>query len=71
MILTGTGQRFRRDREAGGWRCVEHPDLLMLPGGRYLVSGREFDSLAEALLHSGLVPPRCPSSAGLAANASK
>lgn len=55
MILTETGHHFRRDRDAGGWRCVEHPDLLLLPGARYLVGGMEFDSLEEALLQNGLV----------------
>lgn len=55
MILTETGRHFRRDREAGVWRCVEHPELLMLPGGRYTVAGREFESLADALLQNGLV----------------
>ena len=36
MIATETGLHFRKNGDH--WRCVEYPDLLMLPGaGRYRV----------------------------------
>lgn len=48
MILTESGLRFRRG--AGHWRCVEYPDLVMLPGPeRYSVGEQEFAALSEAL----------------------
>jgi hypothetical protein len=46
VILTEFGLHFTR--EGDHWRCVEHPALVMLPGDRYEVEGREFDTLAEA-----------------------
>ena len=39
-------------KEDDHWRCVEYPDLLMLPGPeRYRVGERTFASLDEALRH--------------------
>ena len=37
-------------REGDHWRCVEYPELLMLPGpDRYRVAERTFGSFDEAL----------------------
>jgi len=47
VILTEYGLHFRKDGDR--WRCVERPDLLMLPGDRYTVDGQGFNSLAEAV----------------------
>jgi len=47
MILTELGLHFAK--EGDRWRCVEWPGLTMLPGDRYEVDGRDFNSLAEAL----------------------
>ena len=43
------GLHFTRDGDH--WRCVEYPDLLMLPGERYRVGDRTVGSLDEALRH--------------------
>ena len=61
MILTETGHHFRR--EPDGWRCVEYPELVMLPGGDYRVAGVVFGTLAAALkvAREGLpLVPTCP-----------
>jgi hypothetical protein len=51
MIVTEHGLQFRR--EGNRWRCVEHPELLMLGGvGLYALAGEEdrtFGDLQEAL----------------------
>jgi len=47
VIPTEQGLHFRKDGDR--WRCVEWPGLTMLPGDRYEVDGREFDSLTKAL----------------------
>ncbi len=51
MIVTEHGLQFRR--EGDRWRCVEHPDLLMLSGaGLYAIAGdedRTFSDVLEAL----------------------
>ncbi len=51
MILTEHGLRFRR--AATRWRCIEHPELEMLPGsGLYAIVGqddRTFQDAREAL----------------------
>jgi hypothetical protein len=47
MIPTEQGLHFARDGHR--WRCVEYPDLVMLPGDRYEVEGQGFKSLAEAV----------------------
>jgi hypothetical protein len=43
--------QFQRDGDR--WRCVEHPDLLMLGGaGRFAIAGKEdttFGDVQEAL----------------------
>lgn len=36
-------------KEATHWRCVEWPDLLMLPGERYRVGEQGFATLDAAL----------------------
>jgi hypothetical protein len=43
MILTEGGLHFAKDGDH--WRCVEHPDLAMLRGGRYRAGEREYGSL--------------------------
>jgi hypothetical protein len=45
MILTEQGLRFAKHGDH--WRCVEHPDLVMLCGERYRVREREYGSLDE------------------------
>jgi hypothetical protein len=50
MILTELGLHFTKDGDRR--RCVERPELVMLPGGRCLVDGQGFDSLAGALQRS-------------------
>ncbi len=51
MIVTEHGLQFRRDGDC--WRCVEHPELLLLGGGGlYALAGEEdrtFSDLQEAL----------------------
>ena len=51
MIVTEHGLQFQRDGDR--WRCVEHPDLLMLGGaGRFAIAGEEdttFGDVQEAL----------------------
>ena len=51
MIVTEHGLQFRRDGEC--WRCVEHPELVMLGGaGLYALAGeddRTFSDVKEAL----------------------
>jgi len=47
MTLTEDGLHFRR--EGDHWRCVEHPDLVMLRGGGYEVDGQGFAPLCVAL----------------------
>ena len=37
--------------EGDHWRCVEHPDLVMVPGERYQVGESTIGSLNEALRH--------------------
>lgn len=53
MIVTEHGLRFRRDGDQ--WRCVEHPELLMLSGvGQFTLAGdedRTFGDAQEALAH--------------------
>jgi hypothetical protein len=49
MIRTEYGLHFAKDGDH--WRCMEHPDLLMLRGGRYRVGERTFGSLDDALWH--------------------
>ena len=51
MIVTEHGLQFRR--EGDRWRCVEHPELVMLGGGGlYALDGdeeRTFSDVQEAL----------------------
>ena len=51
MIVTEHGLQFRRDGDR--WRCVEHPELLMLSGaGLFVLASEEdrtFSDLQEAL----------------------
>lgn len=49
MILTASGLRFAN--EGDHWRCVESPDLVMLPGERYRVGERVFATSGDALRH--------------------
>jgi len=49
MIYTEHGLRFTKGGDS--WRCVEHPDLVMLRGERRRVGERTFGSLHEALRH--------------------
>ena len=43
MILTEYGLRFAKEGDL--WRCVEYPELLMLPGPeRHRVADRSFGS---------------------------
>ena len=58
MILTEFALHFAK--EGDRWRCVEWPGLTMLPGDRYEVDVREFDSLAEALAKTGPSAGRLP-----------
>lgn len=47
MILCAEcGLRFAKNGDH--WRCVEHPDLVMLCGGCYRVREHELRSLEEA-----------------------
>ena len=47
MIRTEYGLHFVKDGDH--WRCMEHPELVMLRGRRYRVGERTFGSLDEAL----------------------
>ena len=47
MILTELGLHFRKHGDR--WRCVEHPELVMLRGGGYEVDGQGFNSLDGAV----------------------
>jgi hypothetical protein len=51
MIVTEYGLLFRRDGDR--WRCVQHPELLMLGGvGLFALAGdedRTFSDVQEAL----------------------
>jgi hypothetical protein len=43
------GLHFRKDGDH--WRCVELPELLMVPCKRYRVGDCEFATLGEAVRH--------------------
>lgn len=47
MILTEYGLHFAKDGDR--WRCVDWPDLVMLPNDPDEVDGQRFDTLAEAV----------------------
>jgi len=51
MIVTEHGLQFHRDGDR--WRCVEHPELLMLSGvGLFAIAGEEdttYSDVQEAL----------------------
>jgi hypothetical protein len=48
MILTELGLHFTR--EGDRWRCVAHPDLVMLSSDRYDADGQGFATPFLALL---------------------
>ena len=58
MILTEHGLQFLYEPSGNGWRCVQLPTLWMLRDGRYEVSGRRFDDLAEAARAAGWTDDR-------------
>jgi len=63
MVLTEPDIHFVKNGDR--WRCVEWPGLTMLPGERYEVEAREFDSLAEALAQlTGAAALRSPGHGG-------
>lgn len=50
VILTEYRLHFARQAD-GSHRCVEHPDLVMLPGDRYRLGDREYATLEQAVAY--------------------
>ena len=55
MILTEESLTFRR--EGDRWRSVEHPELLMLEGGLFVIDGEPVRYLTARDALARLAPP--------------
>ena len=55
MILTEDNLNFRR--EGDRWRSVEHPELLMLEGGVFVIDGEPVRYLTARDALARLAPP--------------
>jgi hypothetical protein len=55
MILTEESLNFRR--EGDRWRSVEHPELLMLEGGVFVIDGEPVRYLTARDALARLAPP--------------
>jgi hypothetical protein len=53
MICTEQGLHFAK--EGDHWRCVEHPDLVMLRGGRYQIKDATLTTGSFSLKGVGII----------------